>query len=55
MHELLIHCFYVNFCFSPLELIRNTEALLYKMCKNSGEFDSLLALAKAKHELVDVL
>ncbi|KAG2227320.1 hypothetical protein INT45_004275 [Circinella minor] len=40
---------------SPLELIRNTETVFYKMCKNSGEFDSLLALAKAKHELVDVL
>ena len=43
------------FCFSPLELIQNTETVFYKMCKNSGEFDSLLSLAKAKHELVDVL
>ncbi|KAI7849482.1 P-loop containing nucleoside triphosphate hydrolase protein, partial [Circinella umbellata] len=40
---------------SPLELIRNTETVFYKMCKNSGEFDSLLALARAKHELVNVL
>ncbi|KAI8149056.1 P-loop containing nucleoside triphosphate hydrolase protein [Fennellomyces sp. T-0311] len=40
---------------SPLELIRNADSVFYKMCRNSGEFDSLLALAKAKHELVDVL
>ncbi|KAI8378125.1 P-loop containing nucleoside triphosphate hydrolase protein [Choanephora cucurbitarum] len=38
---------------SPLTLISNSESVFYKMCRNSGEFDSLLALAKSKHELVD--
>ncbi|KAG2237662.1 P-loop containing nucleoside triphosphate hydrolase protein [Thamnidium elegans] len=39
---------------SPLTLINNSESAFYKMCRNSGEFDSLIALAKSKHELVDV-
>lgn len=39
---------------SPLTLISNSESAFYKMCRNSGEFDSLVALAKSKHELVDV-
>lgn len=39
---------------SPLTLINNSDSAFYKMCKNSGEFDSLIALAKSKHELVDV-
>ncbi|KAL7329191.1 hypothetical protein PS15p_207334 [Mucor circinelloides] len=39
---------------SPLTLITNPESSFYKMCRNSGEFDSLVALAKSKHELVDV-
>jgi ABC-type multidrug transport system fused ATPase/permease subunit len=39
---------------SPLTLINNPESAFYKMCRNSGEFDSLVALAKSKHELVDV-
>ncbi|ORY91324.1 P-loop containing nucleoside triphosphate hydrolase protein [Syncephalastrum racemosum] len=39
---------------SPLELIQDTNSAFYKMCRKSGEFDSLLALAKAKHQLVDV-
>lgn len=39
---------------SPLTLINNSESAFYKMCRNSGEFDSLIALAKYKHELVDV-
>jgi ABC-type multidrug transport system fused ATPase/permease subunit len=39
---------------SPLTLINNSESSFYKMCRNSGEFDSLIALAKSKHELVDV-
>ncbi|CEP08484.1 hypothetical protein [Parasitella parasitica] len=39
---------------NPLTLITNPESSFYKMCRNSGEFDSLVALAKAKHELVDV-
>ncbi|KAI9018109.1 P-loop containing nucleoside triphosphate hydrolase protein [Phycomyces nitens] len=39
---------------SPLELITNPQTSFYKMCRNSGEFDSLVAAAKAKHQLVDV-
>lgn len=39
---------------SPLTLINDSESAFYKMCRNSGEFDSLIALAKSKHELVDV-
>jgi ABC-type multidrug transport system fused ATPase/permease subunit len=39
---------------NPLSLLNNTESSFYKMCKNSGEFDSLVTLAKAKHELLDV-
>ncbi|KAG0192612.1 hypothetical protein DFQ28_008488 [Apophysomyces sp. BC1034] len=39
---------------SPLELITDPSSLFYSMCRNSGEFDSLLALAKGKHQLVDV-
>lgn len=39
---------------SPLDLIQDTSSAFYKMCRKSGEFDSLLALAKAKHQLVDV-
>ena len=38
---------------NPLTLISDSESVFYKMCRNSGEFDSLLALAKSKHELVD--
>lgn len=39
---------------NPLTLITNPESSFYKMCRNSGEFDSLVALAKSKHELVDI-
>lgn len=39
---------------NPLSLLNNTESSFFKMCKNSGEFDSLVTLAKAKHELLDV-
>lgn len=39
---------------SPLTLINNSESAFHKMCRNSGEYDSLIALAKSKHELVDV-
>ncbi|CAO3640951.1 unnamed protein product [Mucor hiemalis] len=39
---------------SPLELLHNSKSLFYKMCRNSGDFERLLTLAKAKHELVDV-
>jgi len=40
--------------FSPLDLLQNEESAFYKMCRNSGEFDTLLELAKAKHQLVDI-
>ncbi|OAD04478.1 hypothetical protein MUCCIDRAFT_140453 [Mucor lusitanicus CBS 277.49] len=40
---------------SPLALISNLDSFFYKLCRNSGEFDSLIALAKSKHhELVDI-
>ncbi|KAI8576230.1 hypothetical protein K450DRAFT_302879 [Umbelopsis ramanniana AG] len=39
---------------SPYELITDPNSAFYKMCKNSGEFDKLVALAKKKHQLVDV-
>ncbi|KAI9483188.1 MAG: P-loop containing nucleoside triphosphate hydrolase protein [Benjaminiella poitrasii] len=39
---------------SPLTLINNPESSFYKMCRNSGEYDALINLARAKHELVDV-
>ncbi|KAI7896256.1 P-loop containing nucleoside triphosphate hydrolase protein [Mucor mucedo] len=39
---------------NPLTLINNPESSFYKMCRNSGEFDSLLELAKSKHQLVEV-
>ncbi|KAG2203106.1 hypothetical protein INT47_004913 [Mucor saturninus] len=38
---------------SPLTLLRDANSAFYKMCRNSGEFENLLALAIAKHELVD--
>ncbi|KAI7904063.1 P-loop containing nucleoside triphosphate hydrolase protein [Cokeromyces recurvatus] len=39
---------------SPLTLINNPESSFYKMCRNSGEFDNLMNLARLKHELVDI-
>ncbi|KAI8388117.1 P-loop containing nucleoside triphosphate hydrolase protein [Radiomyces spectabilis] len=39
---------------SPLELINDFTSAFHKMCKNCGEFENLLALAKSTHELVDV-
>lgn len=39
---------------NPLVLISDPESSFYKMCRHSGEFDSLLELAKSKHQLVDV-
>jgi ABC-type multidrug transport system fused ATPase/permease subunit len=39
---------------SPLSLLNQPESIFYKMCENSGEFESLLTLAKQKHQLVDV-
>ncbi|GAN05680.1 ABC bile acid transporter, the ATP-binding cassette [Mucor ambiguus] len=39
---------------SPLDLLQDEDSAFYKMCRNSGEFDNLLELAKAKHQLVDI-
>lgn len=39
---------------NPLELLNTPESVFNKMCENSGEYDTLLALAKEKHQLVDV-
>ncbi|OAD06293.1 hypothetical protein MUCCIDRAFT_139417 [Mucor lusitanicus CBS 277.49] len=39
---------------NPYTLISNPESSFYKMCRNSGEFDSLYELAKSKHQLVNV-
>ncbi|KAL9538569.1 hypothetical protein MBANPS3_010833 [Mucor bainieri] len=39
---------------NPYTLISNPESSFYKMCRNSGEFDSLFELAKSKHQLVNV-
>ncbi|KAG2202200.1 hypothetical protein INT47_002119 [Mucor saturninus] len=40
---------------SPLELLRDIKSAFYKMCRNSGEYENLLELAKKKHELIDIL
>lgn len=32
----------------------DTNSVLYRMCQNSGEYNSLLELAKAEHQLEDV-
>ena len=39
---------------SPLDLLSTTDSIFSKMCENSGEYDALLALAKEKHQLVDI-
>ncbi|KAI7895791.1 P-loop containing nucleoside triphosphate hydrolase protein [Mucor mucedo] len=39
---------------SPLTLLRDTDSAFHKMCRHSGEFEYLLELARAKHELVDI-
>lgn len=39
---------------SPLELLEIPDSVFSRMCENSGEYDSLLVLAKAKHQLIDV-
>ncbi|GAN04018.1 multidrug resistance-associated ABC transporter [Mucor ambiguus] len=39
---------------NPYTLISNPGSSFYKMCRNSGEFDSLFELAKSKHQLVNV-
>ncbi|KAI8975591.1 hypothetical protein BDF20DRAFT_617319 [Mycotypha africana] len=38
---------------NPLSLISDSTSVFHKMCFNSGEYDSLLELAKAKHKLID--
>lgn len=45
---------YTYFHISPFELINDPNSAFHKMCKNSGEFDKLSAMAKKKHQLVDV-
>ncbi|KAF7720638.1 hypothetical protein EC973_006803 [Apophysomyces ossiformis] len=40
---------------SPWQLLQDSETLFYKLCEKSGEFSQLIALAKAKHQLVDVM
>lgn len=39
---------------NPLELLSTPDSAFNKMCENSGEYDTLFALAKEKHQLVDV-
>ncbi|KAI8886932.1 hypothetical protein K501DRAFT_330885 [Backusella circina FSU 941] len=39
---------------SPYELLQDENSIFYKMCYDSGEFDSLLAAAKEKHELLEI-
>ncbi|CEG65978.1 hypothetical protein RMATCC62417_02643 [Rhizopus microsporus] len=38
---------------SPLKLINDPESVFHKMCRNSGELESLVTLAKSKHQLID--
>lgn len=40
---------------SPLDLLNTPDSLFNKMCENSGEYEVLVALAKEKHQLIDVL
>lgn len=40
---------------SPLDLLNTPNSLFKKMCENSGEYEALLALAKEKHQLVDIM
>ncbi|ORX56336.1 hypothetical protein DM01DRAFT_1018486 [Hesseltinella vesiculosa] len=39
---------------NPYTLINDSQSAFYKMCRKSGEFDTLYAAAKQKHQLVDV-
>jgi hypothetical protein len=43
----------ISFSHSPLTLLKNSKSSFYEMCQKSGEFDILLELAKAKHNLID--
>ncbi|CEP08191.1 hypothetical protein [Parasitella parasitica] len=40
---------------SPLDLLNTQDSIFNKMCENSGEYEALVALAKKKHELIDVM
>lgn len=40
---------------SPLDLLNTPDSIFNKMCENSGEYDALVALAKEKHELINVM
>jgi hypothetical protein len=56
--KLVIPCIYYKysyffFFYSPLTLLKNTQSTFYQMCQKSGEFDTLLEVAKAKHNLID--
>ncbi|KAJ2961221.1 hypothetical protein NQZ79_g3555 [Umbelopsis isabellina] len=39
---------------NPYTLIMNVNSKFHSMCKSSGEFDKLLSMGRAKHQLVDV-
>lgn len=40
---------------SPLYLLNTSDSLFNKMCEHSGAHEALVALAKEKHQLIDVL
>jgi hypothetical protein len=50
--QILISLLFFFLC-SPYELLQDESSIFYKMCYNSGEFDSLLATAKEKHDLLE--
>ncbi|KAG2173089.1 hypothetical protein INT43_004462 [Umbelopsis isabellina] len=39
---------------NPYTLIMNVNSTFHSMCKSSGEFDKLLSICRAKHQLIDV-
>ncbi|KAI9485487.1 MAG: hypothetical protein EXX96DRAFT_545289 [Benjaminiella poitrasii] len=40
---------------SPLELLNMPDSIFHNMCENSGEYETLVALARQKHQLIDVM
>ncbi|KAI8646442.1 P-loop containing nucleoside triphosphate hydrolase protein [Parasitella parasitica] len=40
---------------SPLDLLNTPNSIFSKMCENSGEYETLVALAKKKHELIGIM
>ncbi|KAI8969939.1 hypothetical protein BDF20DRAFT_915834 [Mycotypha africana] len=40
---------------NPLELLNTPGSIFNNMCETSGEYDTLIALARRKHQLVDVM